>query len=74
MCVCVPSHFSHVRLRVTPRTIAHQSPLSIEFSRQEYWNGLSHYLLQFLFFTAFQLPETNRKSAGKETEKSFAGF
>ena len=24
----------------TPWTIAHQAPLSIEFSRQEYWNGL----------------------------------
>ena len=25
----------------TPRTIAHQSPLPTEFSRQEYWSGLS---------------------------------
>ena len=25
---------------VTPWTIAHQAPLSMEFSRQEYWNGL----------------------------------
>ena len=24
----------------TPWTIAHQAPLSMEFSRQEYWNGL----------------------------------
>ena len=24
----------------TPQTIAHQAPLSMEFSRQEYWNGL----------------------------------
>ena len=23
-----------------PRTVAHQAPLSMEFSRQEYWNGL----------------------------------
>ena len=23
-----------------PRTEAHQAPLSMEFSRQEYWNGL----------------------------------
>ena len=23
----------------TPRTVAHQAPLSMEFSRQEYWNG-----------------------------------
>ena len=25
----------------TPWTVAHQAPLSMEFSRQEYWNGLS---------------------------------
>ena len=25
---------------VTPWTIAHQAPLSMEFSREEYWNGL----------------------------------
>ena len=27
-------------LFVTPRTIARQAPLSMEFSRQEYWSGL----------------------------------
>ena len=31
---------SHVRLFVTPWTLAHQAPLSMEFSRQEYWSGL----------------------------------
>ena len=31
---------SCVRLVVTPWTIAHQVPLSIEFSRQEGWSGL----------------------------------
>ena len=30
----------HVRLFVTPWTVAHQAPLFIEFSRQEYWSGL----------------------------------
>jgi len=25
---------------VTPWTVAHQAPLSTEFSRQEYWSGL----------------------------------
>ena len=25
---------------VTPRTVTHQTPLSMEFSRQEYWSGL----------------------------------
>ena len=33
-------HFSHVWLCATPWTAAHQAPLSMEFSRQEYWSGL----------------------------------
>ena len=32
--------FSHVRLCATPWTAAHQAPLSIGFSRQEYWSGV----------------------------------
>ena len=31
---------SRVRLFVTPWTVAHQAPLSVGFSRQEYWSGL----------------------------------
>ena len=31
---------SCVQLLVTPRTVAHQAPLSVEFFRQEHWNGL----------------------------------
>ena len=31
---------SLVRLFVTPWTVAHQAPLSMGFSRQEYWSGL----------------------------------
>ena len=34
------SHFSHVRLCVTPQTAAHQAPPSLGFSRQEHWIGL----------------------------------
>ena len=34
------SRFIHVWLCVTPWTVAHQASLSMEFSRQEYWNGL----------------------------------
>ena len=34
------SHFSHVRLCVTPKTAAHEDPLSLGFSRQEHWSGL----------------------------------
>ena len=32
--------FSPVQLFVTPWTIAYQDPLSMGFSRQEYWSGL----------------------------------
>ena len=38
--VLVLSYFNRVRLFETPWTVAHQAPLSMEFSRQEYWNGL----------------------------------
>ena len=31
---------SEVRLFVTPWTVAYQAPLSVGFSRQEYWTGL----------------------------------
>ena len=31
---------SHVRLLATPWTAAYQAPLSMGFSRQEYWSGL----------------------------------
>ena len=31
---------SHVWFFVTPWTVAHQAPLPMEFSRQEYWSGL----------------------------------
>ena len=34
------SFLSHVWLFETPRTVALQAPLSMEFSRQEYWSGL----------------------------------
>ena len=40
MCVCMLSHFSHVWLCVTLWIIAHQAPLSMGFSRQEYGSGL----------------------------------
>ena len=41
MCACMLSHFSCVRLFANLRTIALQVPFSMEFSRQEYWNGLT---------------------------------
>ena len=38
--VRVLSCFSHVSLFATPWTIPRQAPLSMGFSRQEYWSGL----------------------------------
>ena len=35
------SPFTCVRLFATPWTVAHEAPLSMGFSRQEYWSGLS---------------------------------
>ena len=48
--VYVLSCFSHVLLFVTPRTVAWQAPLSMGFSKQEYWSGC-HALLQGIFLT-----------------------
>ena len=38
--ICVLSRSSRAQLFVNLWTIAHQAPLSMEFSRQEYWHGL----------------------------------
>ena len=46
MCVCVCvhacmlSHFSHVQLFASLWTVACQAPVSMEFSRKAYWDGL----------------------------------
>ena len=37
---CMLNCLSHVQLFVTPWTVARQAPLSMGFSRQEYWSGL----------------------------------
>ena len=34
------SRFSRARLLATPWTAAYQAPLSMGFSRQEYWSGV----------------------------------
>jgi len=39
LCVCAQS-LSHIRLFLTPWTVARQAPLFMKFSRQEYWSGL----------------------------------
>ena len=38
--LCSTVFHLHVWLLVTPWTVAHQAPLSMGFSRQEYWRGL----------------------------------
>ena len=53
MRVCM---LGRVRLFASPWTVARQAPLSMEFSRQEYWSG-------FLFSISRDLPDT-----GMETE------
>ena len=40
LCYAMLSHFSRVRLCVTPEMAAHQAPPSLGFSRQEHWSGL----------------------------------
>ena len=50
LCVCVQS-LSYVGPCATPWTVgAHQTPLSMEFSQQEYWS-------EFPFFTSGDLPD-----------------
>ena len=43
--------FSRVQLFAALRTVDHQAPLYMGFSRQEYWSGYCHLLLQGIFLT-----------------------
>ena len=38
---CILCVLSRIRLFTGPRIAAHQAPLSMEFSRQEYWCGIT---------------------------------
>ena len=40
LCVLCVQSLSHGQLFVTPWNVAHQNPLSMKFSGQEYWSGL----------------------------------
>ena len=40
MHACMPGHFSPGQLFAALQTVANQAPLSMEFSRQEYWSEL----------------------------------
>ena len=48
--MCVLSHFCHVQIFVMLWTAALQAPLSMGFSREEYWVGC-HALVQGIFLT-----------------------
>jgi len=56
---------SHVRLFEIPLTIAHQAPLSMEFSRQEYWSGLP-------FLTMGDLPDPGIEPASLASPATLA--
>ena len=63
---------SRVRLFVTPWTVAHQAPLSVEFPRQEYWSGLP-------FPSSGDLPDPGIKPRSPELqvdlwESAYNGF
>ena len=70
---CMLSRFIGVRLFVTLWTIAHRTPLSMGFSRQEYWNGLpcphrDHWasLVAQLVKNLPTMPETPARFLGQE--------
>ena len=50
------NHFSRVQLCATPKTAAHQAPLSLGFSRQEHWSGLPY--IYIYTPSLFSLPPT----------------
>ena len=56
-----------VRLCVTPWTIAFQAPLSMGFSRQEYWSGLP-------FPTPREFPDSGIKSVSVASPALAGGF
>ena len=58
---------SHIQLFTNPWTIAHQVPLSVEFSKQEYWSGL-------LFPTPGDLPNPGIKSMSLASPSLAGGF
>ena len=69
----VLSHFSLVQLHATLWTVALQAPLSVGFSRQDYWSGLPRlpldlpnssnlHLLTLLHWQVGSLPEVPRST------------
>ena len=60
--MCVPSC---VQFLVTPRIVAHQAPLSMGFSRQEYWSGLP-------FPPSADLPNPEIEPVSPESQADFS--
>ena len=58
---------SHVRLFLTPWTVACQAPLSTEFSRQEYWSGLT-------FLSSGDLPDPGFKPRSLQADSLLGGM
>ena len=62
----------HVQLSTTSWTIAHHTPLSMEFSRQEYWNELPFEFPGFL--TPRNLPNPGIKPTSLASPALAGGF
>ena len=73
---------SHVQLFVTPQTVAHQAPLIMGLSRQEYWSelpfpppgiflieGLNLCLLHLLHWQVDSLPLNHKRSPFRQNEE-----
>ena len=65
--MCLPSCFSRASLFVTLWTVAHQAPLSVGFSRQEYWSGL-------LWCPPVDLPDPGTEPASLMSSALAGGF
>ena len=67
VCVLFVCMLSHGQLFVTPWSVVHQPPLSMEFSRQEYWSG-------FHFPPPVDLPDPGIKPAFSASPILATGF
>ena len=67
MCVLFVCMLSHGQLFVTPWSVVHQPPLSMEFSRQEYWSG-------FHFPPPVDLPDPGIKPLSLASPALAGGF
>ena len=67
MCVCVYVCVSHLAVSnsVNPWTVAHQVPLSVGFSWQEYWSGLP-------CSPPVDLPDSGIEHASPEFQEDFS--